>query len=124
MEEQKRPALGIAIGVVSLLLKAPLTFREQVSKLFVQYVETALKQIADKDSKNGPGFYVTVVCPGATQSELGREAKQFWYLRIALWLFQTLLQRTTEQGARTYISGVTLGEKGHGKFWKDDTIRE
>ena len=101
------------------------------SKLFVRYAEIALKRLANgswSDSKGAsetdPSFYVTVVCPGATQSDLARDASDKWFLRLPIWIFSTFFQRTTEEGARTYISGVTLGLKGHGRFWKDDIIME
>ena len=94
-----------------------------VSKLLLMYAETALAQLAMSKETGKPDFYVTVVCPGATASELGRDATA-WYYKIVMFLFRLLVQRQTEEGARTYISGVTQGEKAHGRFWKDDVIRE
>lgn len=94
-----------------------------VSKLLLMYAETGLAQLAISKDTGKPDFYVTVVCPGATASELGRDATA-WYYRIGIAIFRLLGQRKTEEGARTYISGVTQGEQAHGRFWKDDVIRE
>lgn len=93
------------------------------SKLFVMYVEHYLAQLAGNDKTGKPDVYVNVVCPGATQSELARDVTQ-WFYKPILWLFRVLVQRTTEEGARTYISGIAAAEKSHGGFWKDDTVRE
>lgn len=92
-----------------------------VSKLFVMYVEAHLAQIMNTPSGT-PDSYVTVVCPGATQSDLARDANDFWYMRMFVAVFTTLVAKTTEEGAREYLSGVDLGEKGHGKFWTEDRI--
>ena len=94
-----------------------------VSKLFVMYVEEGLAEIANSPS-GAPDSYVTVVCPGATMSDLARDASEAWYLRIFVAIFQTVVAKTTEEGAREYLSGVDLGEKGHGKFWTEDRISE
>ena len=94
-----------------------------VSKLLVMYAETGLAELARSKETGKPDFYVTVVCPGATTSEFGRDATA-WYYEAFKVVFKLLFQRNTEEGARTYISGVTQGEKAHGRFWKDDQIRE
>ena len=94
-----------------------------VSKLFVMYIQTALVQLASNKETGKPDFFVPVVCPGPCKSDLARDVGQ-WYIRIVLWLFATLIQRDTEVGARTYISGVEQGEKTHGRFWRDDLVRE
>ncbi|KAK3704156.1 hypothetical protein LTR37_013996 [Vermiconidia calcicola] len=94
-----------------------------VSKLFVLYVQAGLVDLAKNKESGNPDVFIPVVCPGATNSELGREVKAWLVLRVLLWLFEVLIQRTTEEGARTYISGIDQGEKTHGEFWKDDKIR-
>lgn len=94
-----------------------------VSKLFVMYAQLALVDLAKNKETGKPDFFVTVVCPGATESDLARDIDA-WYYQVLLWLLRVLLQRKTEEGARTYISGVMQGEKAHGRFWKDDVIRE
>lgn len=91
-----------------------------VSKLFVMYVENHIATIMNSPSGK-PDSYVTVVCPGATKSDLARDADA-WYLKVLMSIFSFLVQKTTEEGARQYISGVDLGEKGHGKFWVLDRL--
>jgi len=91
------------------------------SKLFVNYVEQALVPLVANKETGKPDVFVTVVCPGACKSELARNATA-WYFVIFKAIF-SLIQRSSEEGSRTYISGVDQGEKLHGGFWKDDTIR-
>lgn len=91
-----------------------------VSKLFVMYIENHLAQIM-KSPSGSPDSYVVVACPGATQSDLARDANA-WYMKIIIAMFTFLVQKTTEEGARQYISGAELGEKGHGKFWIVDRL--
>jgi NAD(P)-dependent dehydrogenase (short-subunit alcohol dehydrogenase family) len=93
-----------------------------LSKLFVMYIQSSLLPLANNAKTGKPDVYVTTVCPGPCESDLARDATA-WYFKIILSIMKILLQRPTETGARTYISGVTLGEKGHGRFWKDDKIR-
>lgn len=94
-----------------------------ISKLFDVYIQKTMAQLAMSKDTGKPDFYVTAVCPGATTSDLAREANS-WWMKILLKIFNVVAQRKTEEGARTYISGVTQGEKAHGRFWKDDTIRQ
>ena len=92
-----------------------------VSKLFVMYAQHYLTQLANATPSARPGTHVTVVCPGATKSDLGRDADA-WYMKLAMSIFSFLMQKTTEEGSREYVSGIDLGEKGHGKFWTEDRI--
>lgn len=94
-----------------------------ITKLFLMYAwaHIASKAVSAKTGK--PGVYVTSVCPGATRSSIARDISGV-LLRAALWVFSTFFQRTTEEGSRTYISGATLGEKSHGRFWRNDVIEE
>lgn len=98
-----------------------------VSKLFLEYAKVALAQLAGSNGSDGDrssaDVFVVTVCPGPTQSNLARD-QSAWYMRAALFLFSKLFQRTTEEGSRTYISGLTLGPKGHGSFWQYDRLRE
>lgn len=91
-----------------------------VSKLLVMYVQAHLAPLMSSAAGTHES-YITVVCPGATKSTLARDADG-WLLKAAVNLFALLVQKTTEQGARSYVSGVDLGEKGHGKFWVDDQM--
>ena len=38
--------------------------------------------------------------------------------------FWGFVLRTTEQGARTLVSGLLLDEEENGRFWQSDVIRE
>lgn len=93
-----------------------------VSKLFVMYVEHHIAELMNSSSGGPADAHVTVVCPGATKSDLARDANDMFFMKMLINVFAFLLQKTTEEGAREYISGVDLGEKGHGKFWTEDHI--
>ncbi|KAF2228231.1 short chain dehydrogenase/reductase [Elsinoe ampelina] len=91
------------------------------SKVFLQAAYQHIARLAA--SKSGePDVIVTSVCPGMTKSNLARDFKQWWILPI-LWLFYYIFARSTEEGARTYVSGAALGEKGRGGFWQHDKLQ-
>lgn len=94
------------------------------SKLFVMYVMQTLALLADSsDAASGkPDVVVTSVCPGACKSDLGREHNSFTMNVVKAVLF-TFFMRTTEQGSRSLVSGVTLGEEAHGRFWQHDQLK-
>ncbi|TKA71436.1 hypothetical protein B0A49_04421 [Cryomyces minteri] len=87
------------------------------SKLLVMYALAGLAALGE------PDVFVTSVCPGMCKSELGR-GYDSWGMRVAKWVIFTFFARSTEQGARTLVSGTMLGAKGHGGFWQHDEVRE
>ena len=90
-----------------------------ISKLFLMYIYARLAQMGKPGGT--PQAYVQVVCPGFTQTGLG-DAEASGVFRVARDTFKTLLARPSEDSAKTYIAGLTLGEMGHGKFWQYDRI--
>lgn len=93
-----------------------------VSKVFVNAIQTALVPLVANSTTGEPDVFIPVVCPGACKSELARDAKA-WYFRLVIAIMAALIQRTTEEGARTYVSGVENAGRAHGRFWKDDAIK-
>lgn len=93
-----------------------------LSKLFV---ELAMLQLASlSTSEDGkPQVVITSVCPGLCKSELGRGYMKNPLVRILANVFFVIFFRTAEAGARTLVSGTTLGEKAHGKFWQHDELK-
>jgi NAD(P)-dependent dehydrogenase (short-subunit alcohol dehydrogenase family) len=94
------------------------------SKLFVMYVmQTLASFVTPSDAAPGkPDVVVTSVCPGACKSELSRGYNGFLINAAKAMVFAIFL-RTTEQGSRSLVSGVTLGEEAHGRFWQHDQIK-
>ncbi|KAJ5881197.1 uncharacterized protein N7473_012250 [Penicillium subrubescens] len=86
-----------------------------VSKLLLFYVLDGLVE-----STSSSSVIINTVCPGACRTDLGRNFST--WLRIPLNLVQTVLARSAEEGARTYVSGVTLGQESHGQLWSADTF--
>lgn len=87
------------------------------SKLLLMYCLPGIVKAA------GSSVHVTTVCPGACQSDLARDLTSL-PIRAAKVLANVVFLRTSEEGSRTFISGIGLGEKGVGKFWQNDIIRE
>lgn len=88
------------------------------SKLLVMYVMQTLASFARPSSD----VIVTSVCPGACKSDLARGYNGYVSQLLKFLLFSLFL-RTTEQGARTLVSGATLGKEGHAGFWQHDEIQ-
>lgn len=86
-----------------------------VSKLLLFYVLDGLVE-----STSSSSVIINTVCPGACRTDLGRNFSN--WLRIPLNIVQTVLARSAEEGARTYVSGVTLGQESHGQLWSADTF--
>ena len=94
-----------------------------ISKLFLMYAYAHLSKMSVSRENDGkPTVYVQVVCPGYTQSGLG-SSDASGPLRLVGNVLKATVARSTEKGARTYIAGLTLGEKGHGRFWQYDRIQ-
>lgn len=94
-----------------------------VAKLFQMYVLEALVQATGPmESQDGPGVIINAVCPGPCKTTLGRDFPVF--LQIPMLALQSAFFRTAEQGARSHVSGVTLGSEAHGKFWNSDVFLE
>ncbi|KAF4550207.1 Short chain dehydrogenase-like protein 21 [Elsinoe fawcettii] len=90
------------------------------SKLLLQAAYTRLAKVATRNGQED--VIVTSVCPGMTKSNLARDFKQWWLIPI-LWFFYFIFARSTEEGARTYVSGAALGEKSRGEFWQHDKLQ-
>ena len=96
-------------------------FQYSASKLFLM---CALPHIAKQgEGKDGrPEVVVTSCCPGFTKSDIHRDVSVWWVKPIVAAIANVLF-RTTEQGARTLVSGALVGEKGHAGFWQHDLIQ-
>ncbi|PSK40173.1 hypothetical protein B9Z65_8113 [Elsinoe australis] len=86
------------------------------SKLLLMCALAHLSRLGAQD------VLVTSVCPGLTKTRLARDVMRWWLIPVA-WLFYTLFGRTGEQGARTVVSGVTLGDEARGGFWQHDILQ-
>ncbi|KAK3675036.1 hypothetical protein LTR78_004969 [Recurvomyces mirabilis] len=93
-----------------------------VSKTFVEYIKTALVSLATNAQTGEPDVVIVSVCPGPTKSEVARD-HTVWWIVFAIKMFR-YLQRSGEEGARSYVSGLFLSQEGQGAFWQHDRIRE
>ena len=95
-----------------------------ISKVFLEFAKVGLTSLVTPKSEHGKGaadVFVISVCPGPTKSDLARD-QTAWYMKIVIGIM-SFFQRSTEQGSRTYISGLVQGEKGQSGFWQHDRLR-
>ncbi|RFU30504.1 hypothetical protein B7463_g5810, partial [Scytalidium lignicola] len=96
----------------------------RTSKLFLMYsVQTIARLAKSPNSSEELDFLVTSVCPGYCQSDLSRGHTGFIKNTIKV-LLNILVLRTTEEGSRTLVSGTTLGQNAHGRFWQNDILKQ
>lgn len=97
----------------------------QVSKLFLMAFFKALaNKTADKSAITAQaGPIVTAVCPGFCQSDLSR-GHQGIVADILRTILNTFVLRSTEEGARTLVTGAAAETNRHGKFWFDDELHD
>lgn len=90
------------------------------TKLFEFYVMQGLVQATEswRSSSPGPDVIINAVCPGLCRTTLGRDFPAF--LRVPMEFAYSMIARTAEEGARSYVSGVTLGKEAHGELWSGD----
>jgi len=95
------------------------------SKLFVMYVMQTLASFvrASDTALEKVDVIVTSVCPGASKSEISRGYNGL-VIKAAKAVLFAIFARTTEAGSRSLVSGVTLGEGAHGRFWQHDRLKQ
>lgn len=86
------------------------------------YVMQTLARFAKPAGEPKAYVRVLAVCPGAAKSDLARHATSLT-MRIAKIIANATIMRTTEEGSRTLVSGTTLGDEAHGKFWQHDRLQ-
>ena len=90
----------------------------KISKLFIHYATKEISKLAGDD------VIVTAVCPGACKSDLPRGYMTSPIMKFVIAFVYFLLFRTTEEGARSLVSGTVQGENVQGRIWKDDAVQE
>ncbi len=97
--------------------------RYGVSKLLLIYAVRELAKLA-----TGPEGKCAVIvnysCPGACKSGLARDWEGSWARRVLLFLIQTTICKTAEEGARTLILASGLGDESHGRWIHNDRLEE
>lgn len=90
------------------------------SKLLLCYAVREIAKLATTDAGK-VAVSVTSCCPGFCTSNIGRDYGE-WYIQWALWVFEALCARSSEEGSRTMVSASLLGEEAQGKFWTHDKL--
>ena len=92
------------------------------TKLFDMYITQALADLSTKPNGENQ-VIVTSLCPGACKSELARDFKSAGIAyAIALKLFDILFNKSTEEGARAYVSAASLGGEAQGRWYKTTAL--
>ncbi|KAI9708166.1 MAG: hypothetical protein M1820_004120 [Bogoriella megaspora] len=91
------------------------TSQYSITKLLEMWV---MVSVAAKTSSSQ--VIVDASCPSLCRSTLGRDFSVF--LRGPDTLVKMIFGRTTEQGSRILVSGVTVKENAHGGFWSHDRV--
>ena len=90
------------------------------SKLLLCYAVREIAKLATTDAGT-VAVSVMSCCPGFCTSNIGRDYGE-WYIQWALWVFESLCARSSEEGSRTMVSASLLGEEAQGKFWTHDKL--
>ena len=92
------------------------------TKLFDMYITQALATLSTQTSGENQ-VIVTSLCPGACKSELARDFKSAGVAYVfALKMFDLLFNKSTEEGARAYVSAASLGHEAHGAWYKTTAL--
>ncbi|KAL1633986.1 hypothetical protein SLS56_002577 [Neofusicoccum ribis] len=93
-----------------------------VSKALVMH---AMRSLAAMEAYTGGGKDVVVMAasPGFCKSELRRHYTGL-AAKVFGWLFYAIFAREAEEGARSLVSAVCLGEEAHDGFWHSDQLLE
>lgn len=67
-------------------------------------------------SENSP--VLLACCPNQTKTDLGRNFPVG--MKVFMFVWNSVLARTAEQGSRTLVSGLMLGEEANGRLWTND----
>ena len=90
-----------------------------MNKLLVMYIMQGLVEAEAQRQADGE-VIITTCCPNLCRTNLGREFGNL--LKIQTYLFHQVFARSAEQGARTIVSGVTLGKEANNQFWSHDVL--
>ncbi|KAI0556203.1 hypothetical protein F4679DRAFT_23489 [Xylaria curta] len=86
------------------------------TKLMVQYASNELAKLAKGDDGH-PAVIINTACPGIVKTSLARNfTENSMFFTIAVAVFQGVLAKTAENGARTLIAGGLTKESENGKF--------
>ncbi|KAL2835489.1 NAD(P)-binding protein [Aspergillus pseudoustus] len=84
--------------------------------------ECAVRQFAALCPVERTGVIITMVAPGLCSTGLGREARTF--TKMMHGAIRALMARTAEEGSRTILHGLLVGDEGHGKLLSGCKIKE
>lgn len=94
-----------------------------ISKLFLMYALPYLVELGKPDKSTVASTHVVVVCPAFTQSDLARDYLDKFIFRVIYASMKLVIAKTSEQGARYYVSGLEVGGAGNGRFYQYDKVQ-
>jgi hypothetical protein len=84
--------------------------------------ECAVRQFAALCPVERTGVVITMVAPGLCSTGLGRDARTF--TKVMHEALRAMMARTAEEGSRTILHGLLVGEEGHGKLLSGCKVKE
>lgn len=93
-----------------------------MTKLLEIFAVRELTQRYNEASRGKPTVTINMLSPGFCWSALGRSLTGIAAARV--WVMRTVFARTTEQGGRTLVHGVTAGPETHGHYLSASRINE
>ncbi|GIJ85904.1 hypothetical protein Asppvi_004771 [Aspergillus pseudoviridinutans] len=84
--------------------------------------ECAVRQFAALCPVERTGVVITMVAPGLCTTGLGRDNRTF--TKIMHEALRAMMARTAEEGSRTILHGLLVGEEGNGKLLSGCKIKE
>jgi NAD(P)-dependent dehydrogenase (short-subunit alcohol dehydrogenase family) len=92
------------------------------SKLLAMYVMRSIAALETRSNRE-IDVIVSATCPGACRSDLTRNFKGAGLsTTVGLKIFNLLFSKTTEEGARVYVSAAALGPEAHGCWYKTTAL--
>lgn len=92
-----------------------------ISKLLGLYAVDKLATRTIDPATGDVAVIVNAVNPGATATNLAQNLDGV-FLRLLAIVYLRLLARTSEQGSRSLVSAVALGENSQGSLWQHDGL--
>lgn len=92
-----------------------------ISKLLTLYAVDELATRTIDPTTGAVTVIVNAVNPGATATSLAQNLDGL-FLRLLAVVYLRLLARTSEQGSRSLVSAVALGENSQGSLWQHDKL--
>lgn len=81
-----------------------------------------MREFASVCSVEKTGVIITMVAPGLCSTGLGRDAGRI--TKVMHEGIRAMMARSAEEGSRTYLHGLLVGDEGHGRLLSGCKVKE